>query len=58
MNPLILPPAMGKQQGRLGSSALVRQLVWEKENSEFKPIKLRLKIDLCHILPERWGLGK
>ena len=31
--------------GRLGSSALVRQLD-EKENSEFKPIKLRLKIDL------------
>ena len=26
MNPIILPPAMGKY-GRLGSSALVRQLV-------------------------------
>ena len=23
-----------------------RQLNWEKENSEFKPVKLRLKIDL------------
>ena len=46
MNPLILPPAMGKQQDGLGSSALVRQLVQEKENSEFKPVKLRLKIDL------------
>ena len=33
-------------QGRLGSSLLVRQLVLEKENSEFKPVKLRLKIDL------------
>ena len=28
------------------SSALVQQLVLEKENSEFKPVKLRLKIDL------------
>ncbi len=46
MNPIILPPAMGKQQGRLGFSALVGQLVQEKENSEFKPVKLRLKIDL------------
>ena len=42
MNPIILPPAMS----RLGFSALVRQLVYEKENSEFKPDKLRLKIDL------------
>ena len=24
----------------------MRQLVWEKENSEFKTVKLRLKIDL------------
>ena len=45
MNPIILPPAMVKQQDRLGSLALVKQLVWEKENSEFKPVKLRLKID-------------
>ena len=28
------------------SSALVTQLVYEKENSKFKPVKLRLKIDL------------
>ena len=34
MNPIILP------------SALVRQLVYEKENSEFRSVKLRLKIDL------------
>ena len=39
MNPIILPPTMG-------SSDLVRQLVYEKENSELKPVKLRLKIDL------------
>ena len=40
---------------RLGSPALVRQLVKERENSEFKPVKLRLKMTLCHILPERRG---
>ena len=40
MNRVILPPAVGK------SSALGRQLVLEKEDSEFKPVKLRLKIDL------------
>ena len=36
MNPIILPPAM----------ELMRQLVKEKENSEFKPVKFRSKIDL------------
>ena len=46
MNPIILPPAMGKLYSRLDYSALVRQLVYEKENSEFKSVKLRLKIDL------------
>ena len=43
MNPTTLPPAMGKQQGRLGSLTMVRQPVQEKENSEFKPDKLRLR---------------
>ena len=37
---------MRKQQGRLGPLALVRQPIQEKENSEFKPTLLRLKIDL------------
>ena len=41
INPIILPPAMEKKLGRLGSSALLSQLVYEKENSEFKPVKLR-----------------
>ena len=54
MNPIILPPAMD----RLGSSALVRQLVYEKENSEFKPIKLCLKIDLVSYPARTEGLGK
>ena len=58
MNPIILPPAMGKLNGRLGSSALVRQLVLEKENSEFKPVKLRLKIDLVSYRALAEGLGK
>ena len=41
---------------RLDSSTLVRQLFLEKENSEFKPVKLRFKkLTLCHILPERRG---
>ena len=55
MNPIILPP-MGKIVGQTGSSALVRQLVWEKENSEFKPVKLRLKIDLVSYLARAEGL--
>ena len=29
--------------------------VLEKEKSESKPVKFRLKIDLCHILPGRTG---
>ena len=56
MNPITLPPAMGKY--RLGSSALVRQLVLEKEYSEFKPVKLCLKIDLVSYPARAEGLGK
>ena len=42
----------------MGSSALVRQLVQEKENSEFKPVKLRLKIDLVSYPARAERLGK
>ena len=56
MNPIILSPAMGKQQGRLGSSALMRQLVQEKENSKFRPVKLHLKIDLVSYPARAEGL--
>ena len=49
MNPIILPPAMSD---RLSSSALMRQ----KENSEFKPVKLRLKIDLVSYSTRAKGL--
>ena len=58
MNPIILPPVMSKWLGRLGSWALVRQAVEEKEKSEFKPVELRLKID--HVSHLVWAerLGK
>ena len=36
----------------------MRQLVQEKENSEFKPVKLRLKIDLVSYPVRAEGLGK
>ena len=36
----------------------MRQLVYEKENSEFKPVKLRLKIDLVSYPARAEGLGK
>ena len=36
----------------------MRQLVYEKENSEFKPVKLRLKIDLVSYPAQAEGLGK
>ena len=34
----------------------MRKLVWEKENSEFKPVKLRLKIDLVSYPARAEGL--
>ena len=40
MHLIILPPAMDKLSARLGSLTLVWQPVYEKENSEFKPVKL------------------
>ena len=45
MNPIILPLAIGKEMARLGSLTLVWQLVKEKENSKFKPVKFCLSID-------------
>ena len=49
MNPIISPSSYG-------SSVLVRQLVKEKENSEFKPVKLCLKIDLVSYPAQAEGL--
>ena len=45
MNPTIPSPVLGKCWGRLCSLTLVWQLVYEKENSEFKSVKLCSKID-------------
>ena len=42
MNLTILPPVIGKLD-RMGSLTLVWQPVQEKENSEFKPVKLCLE---------------
>ncbi len=56
VNPIILPPVMGKQQDTLSSSAFVKQLVQEKENSEFIPVKLSLKIDLVSYPARAEGL--
>ena len=52
MNPIILPPAMGKIVGQTGFFSLGE----EKENSEFKPVKLRLKIDLVSYPARAEGL--
>ena len=40
----------------LSSSALVRQLLYQKENSEFKPVKLHLKSDLVSYRARVEGL--
>ena len=37
---------IGKWLERMGSLALVRKPVWEKENSQFKQVFPRLKIEL------------
>ena len=42
----------------MGYSVLVRELVKEKENIEFKPVKLRLKIDLVSYPARVEGFGK
>ena len=50
MNLTILLSTMGKYLGRMGSLTLVWQLIYEKEYSEFKPVKLHLKLTLCNTL--------
>ena len=57
MNPVIPSPAISKSCGRQGSSALICQTVEEKENYEFKHVKLRLKIDLVSHPTFGEGLG-
>ena len=38
MNLSILPLLRGKQKMSIGFLTLVRQPVWEKENSDFRPV--------------------
>ena len=46
MNPSILPPTMGKIIEQFGIFNFGIATVLEKENSLFKPVKLRINIDL------------
>ena len=48
-----IPPATGKQSADSVFLALVAQPVLEKENSQFKPVKLHQKLTFCHILLKR-----
>ena len=48
-HPTIPSPAMVKQSDRQSASILVCQPIW-KENTEFKRVKLRFKIDLVSHL--------
>ena len=57
-NPNILSQAMGKWQDTLGTLALIWQPVWEKKNTEFKHVKLCLKIDLVSYPSCAQGLDK
>ena len=52
MNPTILPPAVGKLQGR--ALTMKWQSVWLKKN----PLNSVKKLTLCHILLVAEGLGK
>ena len=56
MNPIILPPAMGKIVGQTRFFSLGEATSQEKENSEFKPVKLCLKIDLVSYPARAEGL--
>ena len=49
----VYPPS-----SRLGSSASVRQLVYRKEISEFKPVKVRQELTLWQYPARAKGLGK
>ena len=55
-NLTILPPEVGELKSRLCSLTIVRQLISEKENSEFKLAKLCIKIELVLHPPRAEGL--
>ena len=50
-------PTIGKELGKLGSFALIRQPVWKKENPELKLVVLHLKIDLMSYPAGGRGVG-
>ena len=54
----IVLPAICKSLDKLGSLTKVWQLVSEKENFEFKPVKLRIKTDLVSHPDRAEGLGE
>ena len=55
MNPIIFPPTIDKI--RWCPLALVEQPIKEKEHSEFKPVKLRLKTEHgSHPVRVGWGV--
>ena len=57
MNPIILPPAMGKIVGQAGFVSLGEATsLGEGKTSVFKPVKLRLKIDLVSYPAQAEGL--
>ena len=58
MNPIILPPAMGKIVGQTRFFTLGEATSLGKENAEFKSVKLRLKSDLVSYPARAEGLGK
>ena len=58
ISPFILLSAMEKWQGKLGSFALIRKPIWEKENPKSKTASPRLKTDFCQISPVAMSLCK
>ena len=58
MYPIILPLVMATWYGRLSSLTLLLQVIYEKETSEFKRVKQRLKTDLVSDPTRVERLGK
>ena len=56
MNPIILPPAMGKIVGQTVFFSPGEATNLGEGNSEFKPVKLRLKTDLVSYPARAEGL--
>ena len=56
MNPIILPPTMGKIVGQTMFFSLGDATCLGEGNSEFKPVKLRLKIDIVSYPARAEGL--